>query len=95
MITTKNGEADSGIPSLTGQVNLHDLEYLEGFDAVALWGDEQQMRTARQALAARSGAILPLIYDKIDLIERSVLERHTCIDTTAAGGNASLLAESS
>jgi RHH-type proline utilization regulon transcriptional repressor/proline dehydrogenase/delta 1-pyrroline-5-carboxylate dehydrogenase len=34
-----------------------------------------------------------VIADRIDP-ERYVLERHLCIDTTAAGGNASLLAAS-
>ncbi|MER2507560.1 MAG: hypothetical protein ABTQ27_02245, partial [Amaricoccus sp.] len=50
-------------------------------------------RTLRRALAARAGAIVPL---ETALIapERYCLERHLCIDTTAAGGNASLLAES-
>ena len=46
----------------------------------------------RAALAARSGAIIPLLCED-DLNERLTLERHICIDTTAAGGNASLLAQ--
>ena len=47
----------------------------------------------RRALAARDGAIVPLVADAGD-VSRYVLERHVCIDTTAAGGNASLLAAS-
>jgi RHH-type proline utilization regulon transcriptional repressor/proline dehydrogenase/delta 1-pyrroline-5-carboxylate dehydrogenase len=86
---------DNDTQIILGQINLADLEIIDGIDAVALWGDDSSMRSARRALAARSGAILPLIYDKVDLIERSVIERHICIDTTAAGGNASLLAASS
>ncbi len=45
----------------------------------------------RQALARRDGAILPLLAGPEDAT-RLVLERHVCIDTTAAGGNAALLA---
>ena len=95
IITADASEIQSDIPAVNGQINLQDLEHIQGIDAVAFWGDESKMRSARQALAARDGAILPLIYDKTDLIERCILERHICIDTTAAGGNASLLAASS
>ena len=42
--------------------------------------------------AARSGPILPLIADVPD-IGHVMLERHVCIDTTASGGNAQLLAQ--
>mgnify|MGYP007102824137 CR=1 FL=1 len=44
------------------------------------------------ALAARKGPILPLIGTLPDR-GHAMLERHVCIDTTAAGGNAALLAE--
>jgi RHH-type proline utilization regulon transcriptional repressor/proline dehydrogenase/delta 1-pyrroline-5-carboxylate dehydrogenase len=55
------------------------------------WGDEAQAQAIEAALAARDGAILPLILGAPD--EAAVLsERHVCIDTTAAGGNATLLA---
>ena len=46
----------------------------------------------RAALANRTGPILPLITET-GAPERYVLERHLCVDTTAAGGNASLLAQ--
>ena len=46
----------------------------------------------REALARRPGPILPLITEPA-AAERYVLERHVCVDTTAAGGNASLLAQ--
>ncbi len=43
------------------------------------------------ALSKREGALLPVITEhKLD--QRYVIERHLCIDTTAAGGNASLIA---
>ena len=46
----------------------------------------------RTALAAREGPILPLITARIDPAAY-VHERAVCIDTTAAGGNATLLAK--
>ncbi|MCH8169138.1 MAG: hypothetical protein IIC03_14600, partial [Proteobacteria bacterium] len=44
------------------------------------------------ALAAREGALLALIAEP-GQPERYALERHVCVDTTAAGGNAALLAD--
>ncbi|MEM8789737.1 MAG: bifunctional proline dehydrogenase/L-glutamate gamma-semialdehyde dehydrogenase, partial [Pseudomonadota bacterium] len=47
----------------------------------------------RAALAKRSGPLVPLVTSaEIPFVTR--LERHVCIDTTAAGGNATLLAQS-
>ena len=43
-----------------------------------------------QALAARDGSIVPLIIGQPD-VARARAERHVCVDTTAAGGNAALL----
>jgi RHH-type proline utilization regulon transcriptional repressor/proline dehydrogenase/delta 1-pyrroline-5-carboxylate dehydrogenase len=45
----------------------------------------------RRALSQREGAIVPLITSPADGA-RLLVERHVCIDTTAAGGNASLMA---
>ena len=53
------------------------------------------MRAARRALAAREGALVRWPAGRDDLAPRCRLERHTCIDTTAAGGNAALLAAES
>jgi RHH-type proline utilization regulon transcriptional repressor/proline dehydrogenase/delta 1-pyrroline-5-carboxylate dehydrogenase len=69
-----------------------DLARLEGFSGVLWWGDEQRGRELALALAARKGPILPLITDHPDA-GHARLERHICIDTTASGGNAQLLAE--
>jgi len=76
---------------LSGTLNRADLTGLEGFDLVALWSDEADLRAARHALAARAGRLIPLVTGR-DLAERCRIERHICIDTTASGGNASLLA---
>jgi len=45
----------------------------------------------RKALAKRQGAIVPLFCEK-DFALWLTREKHVCIDTTAAGGNAALLA---
>jgi RHH-type transcriptional regulator, proline utilization regulon repressor / proline dehydrogenase / delta 1-pyrroline-5-carboxylate dehydrogenase len=70
---------------------LQFLENLQGFDAVVLWADDAALRKARKNLSMRTGALIPLI-DANDIEKRCTLERHICIDTTAAGGNAALLA---
>ncbi|TGD64710.1 bifunctional proline dehydrogenase/L-glutamate gamma-semialdehyde dehydrogenase PutA [Tabrizicola sp. WMC-M-20] len=64
----------------------------EGVSAAIWWGDADVARACAQALAARRGPILPLITGMPDAAH-VVLERHACIDTTASGGNAQLLAE--
>jgi RHH-type proline utilization regulon transcriptional repressor/proline dehydrogenase/delta 1-pyrroline-5-carboxylate dehydrogenase len=83
-----------GVPGdegLDGTLDAGVLADLEGFDAVAFWGDADAARKLRQALARRDGPILPLV-TAADLAPWCVVERHLCIDTTASGGNASLLA---
>ena len=64
------------------------LTRLTGFSGVLHWGDA---RAAGLALAARQGPILPVIIGPPDAAH-ALLERHVCIDTTASGGNAELLA---
>lgn len=76
--------------ALDGVLNPEDLTNLSGFDGVAAWADDMLLRQIRIALAGREGAILPLISNAD--FSPCLLERHVCIDTTAAGGNASLLA---
>lgn len=67
------------------------ITHLQGVDAVALWSTQDDLRAVRKALAERQGEILPLLASK-NMFDRCLIERHVCIDTTAAGGNASLLA---
>jgi RHH-type proline utilization regulon transcriptional repressor/proline dehydrogenase/delta 1-pyrroline-5-carboxylate dehydrogenase len=67
------------------------LSELQGFDAAVCWSDSDDQRAIRMALAARDSALIPLIC-KRDFADHCVIERHVCIDTTAAGGNVSLLA---
>ncbi len=68
------------------------LTTLAGFSGALWWGDADKGRIFAKALAERSGPILPLICTMPDRAH-AVLERHVCIDTTASGGNAQLLAE--
>jgi RHH-type proline utilization regulon transcriptional repressor/proline dehydrogenase/delta 1-pyrroline-5-carboxylate dehydrogenase len=67
------------------------LTMLEGLDAVVSNADDATLARYRKALAARDGKLIPLFAEQ-DLSTRCKLDRHICIDTTAAGGNASLLA---
>jgi RHH-type proline utilization regulon transcriptional repressor/proline dehydrogenase/delta 1-pyrroline-5-carboxylate dehydrogenase len=66
------------------------LATLQGFSGVLWWGDDATGRAHAQALATRPGPILPLI--AAPDLGHAMLERHLCIDTTASGGNAQLLA---
>jgi RHH-type transcriptional regulator, proline utilization regulon repressor / proline dehydrogenase / delta 1-pyrroline-5-carboxylate dehydrogenase len=70
-----------------------EAENLKGLviDVVASSADEKTLRTLRQALAARKGPIVPLVSEIINPAAYAH-ERAVCVDTTAAGGNASLLA---
>ncbi len=66
------------------------LTSLAGFSGALWWGDSDSGRAHAQALALRPGPILPLI--AAPDAGHALLERHLCIDTTASGGNAQLLA---
>jgi RHH-type proline utilization regulon transcriptional repressor/proline dehydrogenase/delta 1-pyrroline-5-carboxylate dehydrogenase len=81
----------AGCGHQTAEVNLEHLRSGAGFDAVAWFGDDAGLRDIRRALSQRNGALLPLLSGPGD-IGRLQSERHVCIDTTAAGGNASLMA---
>ncbi len=83
-----------GADAVDGFLRRQDLTFLTGFEAVVSWGDDSDSREIRQALAQRDGEIIPLIVER-DVASRCQIERHLCIDTTAAGGNADLLAATS
>ncbi len=74
-----------------GSLPAEALETLEGFSGVLFWGDTTEARAYDTALASRTGAIIPLITGTPDMA-RVMGERHVCVDTTASGGNAELLA---
>ncbi|GAA0573685.1 bifunctional proline dehydrogenase/L-glutamate gamma-semialdehyde dehydrogenase PutA [Halomonas salifodinae] len=84
-------EAGAPVAALDGSVSAETLSAVQGIAAVAAAGASDWTRELRLALAERDGPIVSLETQAI-APERYVLERHLCIDTTAAGGNASLLA---
>ena len=73
----------------TGEVALHHIETAP-IGGVLFWGDTDTARSIDTALARRDGPILPLIPGLPDHAHIHA-ERHLCVDTTAAGGNAALL----
>ena len=83
----------TGENTIDGVLGADVLKELSGFEGIVLWSDGDDARAMRAALADRQGPILPLI-SAADVAGMCIKERHICIDTTAAGGNASLLAES-
>ena len=62
----------------------------EGAALVAWAGSPEEARPMREALSAGRGPILP--WDTDPALPMALRERHVCTDTTAAGGNAALLA---
>ena len=81
----------TGCIALTSELDLDALAHAATFEAIAYFGTDPNLRAIRIALSARDGALLPLLTSADDTA-RLQLERHICIDTTAAGGNASLMA---
>ena len=86
-------QADMPVVVLEGTLAPEVLTALSGISIVAAAGTSDWTRALRIALAKRDGPIVPLVTEIIGP-DRYVSERHLCIDTTAAGGNASLLASS-
>ena len=76
-----------------GELTPEALVTLDGFSGAIWWGEAETARIYAKALAARKGAILPLVTGHPDRAH-VCHERHLCVDTTAAGGNADLLAKS-
>src|SRR5690606_15082121 len=68
---------------------------VEDYDAALHEGDRASLLALQHTLAQREGAIVPLTTllaeDAVVPLERLVIERALSIDTTAAGGNASLM----
>ncbi|MFW5681333.1 MAG: bifunctional proline dehydrogenase/L-glutamate gamma-semialdehyde dehydrogenase, partial [Pseudomonadota bacterium] len=90
---TARGTKGLPVIALEGELEAEALSDLRRVAVVADAGDLERLAALRRALAARTGPIVPLVVDPADLAAL-VHERHLCIDTTAAGGNASLLAAS-
>ena len=73
-----------------GGIEPAALTNLPPIGGVIWWGDNGAARSYALALAKRAGPIVPLITSQPDMAH-ALCERHICIDTTAAGGNAELL----
>ncbi|WEJ32140.1 bifunctional proline dehydrogenase/L-glutamate gamma-semialdehyde dehydrogenase PutA [Devosia sp. SD17-2] len=92
LVTQRRIAETAGCVPLVVPVDLEMLANATTFEAVAFFGEGDDLAAVRKALAGRDGAILPLLTSPGD-VARLQLERQVCIDTTAAGGNASLMAE--
>jgi len=75
-----------------GAIDPDLLATLTPLSGAVWWGDDDTARAMDRALARREGPLVPLITGIPDA-GHALHERHVCIDTTAAGGNAALLAE--
>ena len=76
---------------VTEPLEAEQLLQVQGYSGVIWWGGDEMARDYVRALAQRDGAILPLLTGALDATD-ALLERHVCVDTTASGGNAELLA---
>ncbi len=65
-----------------------EIALVKDLEAVVCWSKDT--RKLRQCLAGRDGPIVALLNDE-NFEQWLVVERHVCIDTTAAGGNAALM----
>ena len=84
-------KAGAPVAGIDGTVAADALEALDGLITVCAAGASDWTRDLRNALAKRDGRIVAFETEVI-CPGRFYAERHICIDTTAAGGNASLLA---
>ena len=75
-----------------GDLAAEALATLSGYSGVIWWGDADTARAYAATLARREGPILPVLTAMPDRAHVAH-ERHVCVDTTASGGNAALLAE--
>ncbi|MFQ1701636.1 bifunctional proline dehydrogenase/L-glutamate gamma-semialdehyde dehydrogenase PutA [Loktanella agnita] len=95
---TARAQADAvtalgGLPVIAnGNLPATQLTSLRPLSAVIWWGDADTGQALERALSQREGPIIALITGMPDAAH-VLHERHVCIDTTAAGGNAALLAE--
>ncbi|WP_319533329.1 hypothetical protein [uncultured Cohaesibacter sp.] len=89
-LAEKLQHAGAPVVGFDGHIDPEILGRIEGVAAVASNAEAETLKAMRLILAKRKGMLLPLVTE-FD-VHRYLLERHLCIDTTAAGGNATLLA---
>jgi len=86
-------EALGGVAiAVNGVLSVEAVKELTGFSGVVWWGDSAKGAEIATALSARQGPIIPLITAVPDRAHVQY-ERHVCVDITASGGNAQLLAK--
>jgi RHH-type transcriptional regulator, proline utilization regulon repressor / proline dehydrogenase / delta 1-pyrroline-5-carboxylate dehydrogenase len=78
--------------SAQGTLPAAALRSLAPLAGVIWWGDAATGRAIEAALGQRQGPIIALITAQPDTAH-ACHERHVCVDTTAAGGNAALLVQ--
>lgn len=83
-------QAGGAAVQANGQIDATTLATGPAYGGVLWWGDTEMARALERALAARNGAIIPLITGMPDRAHATV-EQHVCVDVTASGGNAALL----
>ncbi|MEM9437717.1 MAG: bifunctional proline dehydrogenase/L-glutamate gamma-semialdehyde dehydrogenase PutA [Pseudomonadota bacterium] len=83
---------DLGCTGIIEAPDATPVDIPEEVSAVIRWGDAG--RDWALACAERAGPIIPLVTSR-ELSRSLTLEKSVCIDTTASGGNAELLAASS
>ncbi|MAC77761.1 MAG: bifunctional proline dehydrogenase/L-glutamate gamma-semialdehyde dehydrogenase [Rhodobacteraceae bacterium] len=83
-------EAAGGVAELADGLSPDALSARIGIGGALFWGDPDDARILAMALSAREGPILPLLTGAPEP-SHVLAERHVCVDTTAAGGNAALL----
>lgn len=81
------------LTGINGQIDRDVIRTIDGISGVCV-SRTKDARELRTALSERTGAILPLVLDASDVCSL-VSEKSMCIDTTAAGGNATLLSQAS
>lgn len=89
--TLTDAGAPAGLLVTVNETPLKDIETAPSLAGVILERSGDYHRAVRIALASRNGPILPLI-DSLSDWRPMLIERSLCIDTTASGGNAALLA---
>ena len=77
--------------AISGFLDREHLATLNGFEVVALWSNEEDLRLTRASLAEHMDKFIPLVATT-EMEEFLFHERLVCTDTTAAGGNATLFA---
>jgi RHH-type proline utilization regulon transcriptional repressor/proline dehydrogenase/delta 1-pyrroline-5-carboxylate dehydrogenase len=87
-------EAEGGVAVTAPDLAPKALEEMPEIGGALYWGDAATARAYSKALARRAGPILPLVTGGPTATD-VFIERHLCIDTTASGGNAELLAQAS